>query len=246
MNVCVERDLARAGRPIVEHLAADVRDAGIGVALSDARVRIVVCHAAHERQRREFDEIALVPGAVWSFDMIGTTALGLASSRCIVTRVDGCEHTRRALQGLTTVAAPIADPQDGSCSGAVLLVCATENAEALMVPVARRAARDIEQRLLDECSAGERLLELRLLRARRRDRATHSRRLGWSSLTETERQVAALVTDGMTNKEVSALLFMSRHTVDAHLRHIYCKLDVGSRVELTRLVATRRDSDEVA
>ena len=246
MNVDGARDLERAARPIVDHLATDVRQTGIGVALNDAIVRIVMRRAADEYQRRRFDEVGLVPGSVWSVEMVGKTALGLASSRRIVTRVDGREHTRRALHELTTVAAPLVDPAGGSCVGAVSLVCATQDSETLMEPIVRRAARDIEQRLLDGCVSRQRVLETHFLRERRRDRAVHRRGLGWSSLTETERQVAALVTDGKTNKEVSALLFMSRHTVDAHLRHIYCKLDVGSRVELTRVVATRRDSDEVA
>jgi sigma-54 dependent transcriptional regulator, acetoin dehydrogenase operon transcriptional activator AcoR len=60
---------------------------------------------------------------------------------------------------------------------------------------------------------------------------------GWSSLTESERSVADLVAEGLTNREVGTRLFLSHHTVDAHLRHIYRKLGVRSRVELTRVVA---------
>ena len=67
----------------------------------------------------------------------------------------------------------------------------------------------------------------------RPDRAT----FGWSSLTESEAGVADLVADGLTNREVANRLFVSPHTVDAHLRHIYRKLGIRSRVELTRVVA---------
>jgi DNA-binding CsgD family transcriptional regulator len=67
----------------------------------------------------------------------------------------------------------------------------------------------------------------------RADRAT----FGWRSLTESESGVAALVVDGLTNREVANRLFVSPHTVDAHLRHIYRKLGIRSRVELTRVVA---------
>ena len=60
--------------------------------------------------------------------------------------------------------------------------------------------------------------------------------LGWRSLTATEKAVSELVALGHTNREVGRELLMSPHTVDAHLRHIFCKLDVNSRVDLARLV----------
>ena len=72
--------------------------------------------------------------------------------------------------------------------------------------------------------------------------------LGWESLTATERAVSELVASGQTNREVGRELLMSPHTVDAHLRHIFAKLDVNSRVDLARLVgethAARSHDDE--
>jgi len=62
---------------------------------------------------------------------------------------------------------------------------------------------------------------------------------GWDSLTEAELGIAQLVAGGLTNREVGARLFMSHHTVDAHLRQIFRKLDISSRVQLARLLAER-------
>jgi DNA-binding CsgD family transcriptional regulator len=62
--------------------------------------------------------------------------------------------------------------------------------------------------------------------------------LGWSSLTDAERALAELVGIGLTNREAAARLFVSRHTVDAHLRGIFRKLDITSRVQLAHVVAT--------
>jgi DNA-binding CsgD family transcriptional regulator len=59
---------------------------------------------------------------------------------------------------------------------------------------------------------------------------------GWQSLTETERRVAAVVAEGLTNAEAAECLFVSRHTVDFHLRHIFDKLAIRSRVELVPVV----------
>jgi DNA-binding CsgD family transcriptional regulator len=58
----------------------------------------------------------------------------------------------------------------------------------------------------------------------------------WDSLTDTERRVAALVAEGITNREVAEYMFLSRHTVDFHLRRVYLKLHINSRVQLARLV----------
>jgi DNA-binding CsgD family transcriptional regulator len=58
---------------------------------------------------------------------------------------------------------------------------------------------------------------------------------GWGSLTDAELRVASHVSGGMTNRLIAADLYVSRHTVDAHLKHIYLKLDIHSRVELTVL-----------
>jgi DNA-binding CsgD family transcriptional regulator len=216
------------------------------------------------------------------------------------------------------------------------LVCPAKSKNSLLLPVARRAAHEAEHRLLDGCSARERLLDEQFLHARRRTRAplavvgertlllnaAASRVLtradqprlwglaeqaiklgrrntqtfescdgssltatvetvrdggdvagailrlrplfhecertglpsmrrtaldrpafGWESLTESERCLAELVAEGLTNKQAAARLFLSRHTIDAHLRHIFRKLEINSRVDLARLVATHSAED---
>ena len=67
--------------------------------------------------------------------------------------------------------------------------------------------------------------------AGRRDRPVE----GWESLTEGERRVVVLVAKGLTNRQVAAQAFLSRHTVDFHLRQVFRKLSVSSRVELARV-----------
>ena len=59
---------------------------------------------------------------------------------------------------------------------------------------------------------------------------------GWTDLADTERTVAELVARGLTNKQAGRMMFLSRHTVDYHLRRVFRKLGVSSRVELARLL----------
>ena len=59
---------------------------------------------------------------------------------------------------------------------------------------------------------------------------------GWTQLTDAERTVAELVAQGLTNKQAAKRLLMSHYTVDYHLRSVYRKLGVSSRVEVARLI----------
>jgi non-specific serine/threonine protein kinase len=57
----------------------------------------------------------------------------------------------------------------------------------------------------------------------------------WEPLTAREKQVAALVAEGMTNREIAARLVVSKRTVDAHVEHILSKLGFSSRVQVAVL-----------
>ena len=55
-------------------------------------------------------------------------------------------------------------------------------------------------------------------------------------MTAREREIALLVAAGRTNREVAEQLVLSARTIEAHLRNVYAKLGVRSRVELARAV----------
>ena len=77
---------------------------------------------------------------------------------------------------------------------------------------------------------------------RRRERPVS----GWESLTETERSVADLVAQGLTNRQAADRMFLSPHTIDFHLRQIFRKLEIDSRVSLTRLTIERDAGGETS
>jgi ATP/maltotriose-dependent transcriptional regulator MalT len=60
---------------------------------------------------------------------------------------------------------------------------------------------------------------------------------GVDSLTASERKVAQLAADGLSNPEIAQALFVTRKTVEKHLGNVYMKLNVGSRSELPDALA---------
>jgi DNA-binding CsgD family transcriptional regulator len=77
---------------------------------------------------------------------------------------------------------------------------------------------------------------LRRLGVHRRYRGGERPKTGWASLTDPEINVATLAAEGRTNRQIAEHLFISPHTVNMHLRHIFGKLGINSRVQLTRFV----------
>ncbi len=62
---------------------------------------------------------------------------------------------------------------------------------------------------------------------------------GWDSLTPTERKVVDLVAEGLTNPQIAERMFITPGTVKTHVAHVFRKLDVRSRAELSARAAAR-------
>ena len=62
------------------------------------------------------------------------------------------------------------------------------------------------------------------------------------ALTAQELHIARRVATGATSKEVGAQLFLSPRTIDAHLRNIFRKLQIGSRIERKETLPSERQT----
>ena len=136
------------------------------------------------------------------------------------------------------------------------------SADAVGIPVEAALSRTLAGRALGAAGKQERaIIELQLAAAqfdscgarRYRDAAEQElRNLGQrihrrtkpgktdgteiETLTERERQVALLIVDRKTNREIAADLFLSLKTVETHIHNIFSKLGVASRADLARAV----------
>lgn len=61
----------------------------------------------------------------------------------------------------------------------------------------------------------------------------------WESLSPAERNVVELLSEGLTNARIAEQLFISRYTVESHLKHIFTKLGATSRAEVAAAAVRR-------
>lgn len=64
---------------------------------------------------------------------------------------------------------------------------------------------------------------------------------GWEALTPSERNVAHLVAEGLTNRQIGERLYIARSTVHTHLLHVFKKLGCTSRAQVAATAARRQD-----
>ncbi|MGD0312899.1 MAG: LuxR C-terminal-related transcriptional regulator [Acidimicrobiales bacterium] len=80
---------------------------------------------------------------------------------------------------------------------------------------------------------------MRRLGVRRQSSQSGKPKAGLGSLTRSEVAVGRLAAEGNTDKQIAEKLFISPHTAHTHLRHIFEKLGINSRVHLSRYFETR-------
>jgi DNA-binding CsgD family transcriptional regulator len=133
------------------------------------------------------------------------------------------ELLRRALELHRTLELPLDEARSRLALGSLL----------------RRERRQREAReLLEQAAEGFEALGVPPLAARARDElARIPGRRTRSGLTPAEAQVAQLVAQGLTNREVAGALFVSPKVVERHLTHVYAKLGLRTRADLARIVA---------
>jgi DNA-binding CsgD family transcriptional regulator len=74
-------------------------------------------------------------------------------------------------------------------------------------------------------------------RQRQTDRQSAPQRQGLSTLSRRELEIAELVADGRTNRQIARTLSLSEKTIETHLSHVFSKLGVSSRAAVASTIA---------
>ena len=194
-------------------------------------------------------------------DLVGAqlAAGDLAGARETLAHAEPAGRTpyAAALIGRARAEILLAEGRPHDAAAAARAATAYARDPAIHAPLAAALARLVEGRALaaagDRAAARTALTEAEAAldgfgARRRRDEAVRElRRIGHrvvrpardgdgplGALTAREREIAMLVADGRTNREVAEQLVLSAKTIEAHLRNIYAKLGLRSRVELAR------------
>ena len=115
---------------------------------------------------------------------------------------------------------------------AAVLYAANADNSAARAAYARAVATYTQLNALWDLRRGDG--RLRRYGIRRSPGANRRATQGWAALTPVELQVADLVATGRSNPEIARELYLSAHTIRAHVSHILAKLQARSRVDIAR------------
>lgn len=145
--------------------------------------------------------------------------------RCVLETVDGLAGDNPGISviGLTAMHA---NALANSAPAALALVI-VQSPDPISVA---RATEELAKLYADKASEGQ-------------TTSTYSEEVGsqhatcWSTLSDIERRIAYLVSVGLTNRLIAKQVYLSAHTVNYHLRKVYRKLGINTRVELAHEAA---------
>jgi transcriptional regulator of acetoin/glycerol metabolism/ketosteroid isomerase-like protein len=157
-EVDTDSELCRLARPVLADLADSLTDTATAVFLSDTHARLLTCWVPDTVLRRKMDDVRSEPGYRFDEESTGTNAVGTALEEGRATAIVGAEHFSELMHDAACVAVPIHHPATRRIVGVVDLTCLLGNANGMLLPVARRCARDIEEQLFGAARTNDQLL----------------------------------------------------------------------------------------
>ncbi|MGW0368400.1 SpoIIE family protein phosphatase [Streptomyces coeruleorubidus] len=150
--------IVRAAVPVLDRLQDAFSGSQVNISVADANGTVLLRRFGDPAMARSLPAIQRVPGFVFAEQVAGTNGIGLALAERQLIRVYGAEHFAERSQGSACVAMPVRDPLSGRIEGVLCFGYPRGFEQPALSAAIRRAAENIERRLLGQSSAHERAL----------------------------------------------------------------------------------------
>ncbi|KAA9160123.1 GAF domain-containing protein [Amycolatopsis acidicola] len=147
--------LVRSARPILDNLCEELAAHPVAVLLTDADGLVVSRRSVDGALNSGLDRISLAPGYSYAEDSIGTNGIGTTLECQQPVLVSGFEHFNSRLAEFECAGVPIYHPVRGNLFGVLDLTSWTGTPGPLLLTLARRTARQIEEAMLSGTGARE-------------------------------------------------------------------------------------------
>ncbi|MCW2795174.1 helix-turn-helix domain-containing protein [Nocardioides sp.] len=147
-----ETTLARAARPVLKSLSAELAGEPACLILTDAKGIVMERGGGDGSLLRHLDAVDLAPGFQYSETEVGTNGIGTALEVGAPILVNGDEHYTGSLRGFSCAGALVTHPVTGALLGVVDITTKAENTNSLLLSFAKLAARRIQERILEEAN----------------------------------------------------------------------------------------------
>lgn len=155
----LDTPLARAAKPVLQHLHEQLDGQPISIVLTDANGLVLLRFTGDGDLERKLDTIMLSPGFSYAEEVVGTNGIGTALEAGGPAHVFGHEHYAERLEELACAGVPLRDPMSGKTVGVLDLTCWRKHADPLMLSLVRSTAGQLNQALAEAGSSRD----LRLL-----------------------------------------------------------------------------------
>jgi transcriptional regulator of acetoin/glycerol metabolism len=163
-----ESRLCHAAAHVLERIAEDLATPAISVILTSADGVVLDRQASDTTLIWALDEVTLAPGYSYAEEFAGTNGIGTALETGRPTFIRGGEHFVGPLTGLACAGAPVRDPGTGRLVGVLDITSRVDQADPLMLALAKSTASQIEDRMTALAHESETALVQTYLRQTRR------------------------------------------------------------------------------
>ncbi|MBV9025130.1 MAG: iron-containing alcohol dehydrogenase [Streptomycetaceae bacterium] len=154
----LEGHLLHAAEPVLDQLEAALTGTRVSIIFTDRQARVIQRRAGDPALNKSLDAVQLAVGFSFAEPIAGTNGIGTALTERRPCFVVGREHFAECMAPFACAGAPIRNPLSGRVEGVLDLTCLRTDANPAMVTLVRKAAGDIEQRLLEQTATREREL----------------------------------------------------------------------------------------